>query len=379
MLLHDPADFTAAPPADTGSPRPATTPSAAATATAATTATTAWCRGVREVEAESVAHLIAAGAGLDTAGYTFAYVAGWAASTRVLATARRVLDAVHAQLAPAEPGGAEQLATATDTLAARPRPASPAPPPPATPSPHRRPPPARHRRGCWPPPPRLTTSPASTRPPVRRRTSSSGSAPTCSSRAPPAATRPACRTSSAAAGSSASRSSWAAASAASPPASGPTTQRWPARSRRSRRDRRRFPGLVRHTTARHRQPRHVLARATPGAGSAARMTAIAQQLHDRTGHTAGNGSLMRTGPVALAHLGDSEAIVEAARTISCLTHADPTAGDACTLWCLAIDHAVRTGDLDIRTGLPYVDRNWARCWRRLSAASRPASGTTVWW
>ena len=105
MLLHDPADFTAAPPADTGSPRPATTPSAAATATAATTATTAWCRGVREVEAESVAHLIAAGAGLDTAGYTFAYVAGWAASTgdadaalraagtRVLATARRVLDA----------------------------------------------------------------------------------------------------------------------------------------------------------------------------------------------------------------------------------------------------------------------------------------------
>jgi hypothetical protein len=78
-----------------------------------------------------VAHLIAADAGLDTSDYTFAYVAGWAASTgdadaalraagtRVPAAARRVLDAAHAQLAPAEPGASEQLATATDTLAAR--------------------------------------------------------------------------------------------------------------------------------------------------------------------------------------------------------------------------------------------------------------------
>jgi len=106
------------------------------------------------------------------------------------------------------------------------------------------------------------------------------------------------------------------------------------------------------------QTRHVLVRATPGPGSAARMTAIAQKLHNRTTHTAGNGSLMRTGPVALAHLGDSSAVVAAARTISSLTHADPTAGDACALWCLAIDHAVRTGDLDIRIGIPYVDRDW---------------------
>lgn len=39
------------------------------------------CRGEKEVEAESVAYLIAAHAGLDASEYTFGYVAGWATST----------------------------------------------------------------------------------------------------------------------------------------------------------------------------------------------------------------------------------------------------------------------------------------------------------
>ena len=39
------------------------------------------CRGEKEVEAESVAYLIASHAGLDTAEYTFGYVAGWATDT----------------------------------------------------------------------------------------------------------------------------------------------------------------------------------------------------------------------------------------------------------------------------------------------------------
>jgi hypothetical protein len=40
--------------------------------------TYATCRGRCEVEAESVAYVVAASAGLDTGGYSFAYVAGWA-------------------------------------------------------------------------------------------------------------------------------------------------------------------------------------------------------------------------------------------------------------------------------------------------------------
>ncbi len=71
-------------------------------------------------------------------------------------------------------------------------------------------------------------------------------------------------------------------------------------------------------------------------------------LHKRTGHTAGNGSLMRTAPVALAYLDDEAALVEAARAVSELTHHDPGAGDACVLWCTAIRHAILTGKPDAR-------------------------------
>lgn len=106
------------------------------------------------------------------------------------------------------------------------------------------------------------------------------------------------------------------------------------------------------------QTRKVLRAARPGVASAAAMTDLARQLHEQSGRTAGNGSLMRTGPVALAHLGDTVAIAEAARRISQLTHYDPMAGDACVLWCLAIDHAVRTGELDVRVGLPHVSGDW---------------------
>jgi hypothetical protein len=102
-----------------------------------------------------------------------------------------------------------------------------------------------------------------------------------------------------------------------------------------------------------------LRRGGPAAGT---MRSVSTDLHNRTGRTAGNGSLMRTGPVALAHLRDGEAMVEAARLTSALTHADPVAGDACALWCCAIAHAVRTGELDVRVGLPHVD---AAYWRPL--------------
>ena len=107
------------------------------------------------------------------------------------------------------------------------------------------------------------------------------------------------------------------------------------------------------------QTRTVLG-ATPRSGGAAAMRAVSERLHARTGRTAGNGSLMRTGPVAVAHLGDAAAVAAAARAVSELTHVDPVAGDACALWCLAIDHAVRTGRLDVRVGLRHVDAaSWA--------------------
>ena len=102
-------------------------------------------------------------------------------------------------------------------------------------------------------------------------------------------------------------------------------------------------------------------------------------LHGRTGHTAGNGSLMRTAPVALAYLHDEAALVQAARAVSELTHFDPDAGDACVLWCTAIRHAVLTGQLDVRIGLGHIDIDRRDLWSARideAEASQPSDFAT---
>ncbi|WP_433288381.1 ADP-ribosylglycohydrolase family protein [Micromonospora sp. CA-244673] len=92
-----------------------------------------------------------------------------------------------------------------------------------------------------------------------------------------------------------------------------------------------------------------------GPGIAAAMRDAATDLHRRTGRSAGNGSLMRTAPVALAYLGDPEALAEAARAVSELTHYDPLAADACVLWCAGIRRAVLDGTFDgVREGLDLL-------------------------
>src|SRR5687767_7677871 len=53
----------------------------------------------------------------------------------------------------------------------------------------------------------------------------------------------------------------------------------------------------------------------------------------RSGHAAGNGSLMRTTPAAIwfSRFG-TEATMDAARRISALTHGDPSAGEGCAVF-----------------------------------------------
>jgi len=72
--------------------------------------TYATCRGRCEVEAESIAYVVAAAHGLDASGYTFAYVAGWAggdltqvrqAAETVTKAARTILDHCSANTATA--------------------------------------------------------------------------------------------------------------------------------------------------------------------------------------------------------------------------------------------------------------------------------------
>lgn len=90
--------------------------------------------------------------------------------------------------------------------------------------------------------------------------------------------------------------------------------------------------------------------------------------------SAGNGSLMRTGPIALACLGNDTKLAATAREVSDLTHGDPMAGDACVLWCVAIDRAIRHGKLDgIRDGLQLLPPERRATWAALidEAESKP--------
>ncbi|WP_276272282.1 ADP-ribosylglycohydrolase family protein [Haloarcula litorea] len=88
--------------------------------------------------------------------------------------------------------------------------------------------------------------------------------------------------------------------------------------------------------------RRVLSRASKGEDwrTAARETWAASP----EGQNAGNGSVMRCAPVAVAFAGDRERLVEASRESSRLTHWDPRCVDACAALNLAIAAAARGDD-----------------------------------
>lgn len=94
--------------------------------------------------------------------------------------------------------------------------------------------------------------------------------------------------------------------------------------------------------------------------------------------SAGNGALMRTGPVALAHLDDRETLAEAARAVASLTHADELAGDSCVLWSEAIRVAIIEGRVDIQAGFDLISderRSQWRSWLADATTQSPARFT----
>ena len=145
---------------------------------------------------------------------------------------------------------------------------------------------------------------------------------------------------------------------------------------------RRWHGWSQHANDVGVQTRSVLSRAGRRGISAQTARTESAAHHELAGRTAGNGSLMRTAPVALAYLDDELGLVEAARAVSELTHWDAEAGDACVLWCLAIRHAVFTGLLDVRIGLHYIDTERRGLWAKrldVAEASRPLDFTNNGW
>lgn len=105
------------------------------------------------------------------------------------------------------------------------------------------------------------------------------------------------------------------------------------------------------------QTRKVLSRRDTSAAAMARTASRVEGLK------AGNGSLMRTAPVALGFLDNAPAAVEAAAKVSALTHDDPRANQACELWTYAIRHAVLHGNFDgARHYLGQADQDAAEFW-----------------
>lgn len=99
-----------------------------------------------------------------------------------------------------------------------------------------------------------------------------------------------------------------------------------------------------------------------GAESLRRAAAV---LHASGATAAGNGSLMRTTPIALGYLDDEPALVQAARIYSDLTHGNPEAAEACILWNVAQRHAILEARFDLRSGLVHLPAHRAEHWRRL--------------
>lgn len=128
------------------------------------------------------------------------------------------------------------------------------------------------------------------------------------------------------------------------------------------------------------QTRDVLGRLSTPTAAAARVASKA--VHDQSGRSGGNGSLMRTAPVALGYLDDPVALAAAARAVSDLTHFEADAGDACVLWCLAIRHAVLTGELDVRVGIDALPADRRARWLQIIAvaeARQPREFTRNGW
>lgn len=93
-----------------------------------------------------------------------------------------------------------------------------------------------------------------------------------------------------------------------------------------------------------------------------RLAAASAALHARTGRTAGNGALMRTGVVGLVALDDREHTARSARAVAELTHADPLAAESCVLWSEAIRVAVTEARLDVRAGLDLLPADRRPAW-----------------
>jgi len=89
---------------------------------------------------------------------------------------------------------------------------------------------------------------------------------------------------------------------------------------------------------------------------------VSAALHLTYGRSGGNGSLMRTAPLAFLKLPDAE-VAKVVTQISKLTHYDDDAAHACIIWVFAIRHAIKTGELNFDSGFEFIPEDAQAKWR----------------
>lgn len=97
-------------------------------------------------------------------------------------------------------------------------------------------------------------------------------------------------------------------------------------------------------------------------GASQVMCEEAQKYAQQHAYSAGNGAVMRTAAVALAHLDDREVCAEAAQAIALLTHADPLAAESCVLWSEAIRVAIVDAVVRPDAGLDLIPEERRNTW-----------------
>lgn len=92
---------------------------------------------------------------------------------------------------------------------------------------------------------------------------------------------------------------------------------------------------------------------------------VAQAFHDANGgRSGGNGSLMRTAPVALAFPTDTAGLIEATTRIAQLTHWEKDASEAAILWNLAIRTSYIQNKLEVREQLIHLPEESRNLWEQ---------------
>ncbi|WP_062377750.1 ADP-ribosylglycohydrolase family protein [Demequina pelophila] len=105
---------------------------------------------------------------------------------------------------------------------------------------------------------------------------------------------------------------------------------------------------------------------------AAAATASARRVHEAHGRSGGNGSVMRTAPVGLAYMAESDGVAKvaaAAHAIAALTHFEDDARDGAALWSVLIHLAVRDGRVRLDHALAALPVERRERWGAMLAAA----------